>query len=306
MKQYIRIIFITLSVMLTLFTQASAQEFRCNVEVNSQKIEGTNRSVFDNLQESLNSYMNETKFSDYTYSPMEKIETRIFLTVSEYTDNKIKGDLQVQLIRPVFNSTYTTTLFNFKDSKVEFEYSDGDPVIYNQQQPDNNLTAILDYYAYLLLAIDLDSFSPQGGQRYFDRAQSVVQYMQSSGEVGWRTFDDTRNRAAVLNTYTDTNTAGIRDLLYQYHRKGLDEMVTSPDKGRAAITESLQQIKKIYDTAPMSVALSIFRDSKLDELVNVYSKAPETERTGVYDLLQPIYPTESERLNKIKNPETTR
>ena len=121
--------------------------------------------------------------------------------------------------------------------------------------------------------------------------------------MGWRTFDDTKNRAAVLNTYTESNTSGIRRLLYNYHRKGLDEMVTSPDKGRAAITESLKEIKTVYDNAPMSVALSIFRDSKLDELVNIYSKAPETERTTVYDMLQPIYPTESERLNKIKNPE---
>lgn len=285
---------------------AHAQELRCTAEVNSQKIEGTNKSVFDNLQESINSYMNETKFSDYTFSPTEKIECRIFLTVSEYNDDRIKGDLQVQLIRPVYNSTYTTTLFNFKDNKVEFNYRDGDPLIYNEQQPENNLTAILDYYANLLLAIDFDSFSPKGGQRFFDKAQSIVQYQQSSGEIGWRTFEDNRNRAAVLSTYTDTNTSGIRDMLYKYHRKGLDEMVTSPDKGRAAITESLGEIKKVYDAAPMSVALSIFRDSKLDELVNVYSKAPESERTAVYDLLQPIYPTESQRLNKIKNPEETR
>ncbi len=281
---------------------ASAQEFRATVEVNSQKIEGTNKSVFETLQQSLNSYMNETRFSDYTLAPNEKIECRLFFTISEYDGQRMKGDLQVQLIRPVYNATYTTTLFNFKDNKIEFNYADGDPVIYNAQQPDNNLTAIMDYYANLLLGIDFDSFSPQGGQRFFDRAQSIVQYQQSSGEIGWRTFDDNRNRAAVLNSYTDTNTAGIRDLLYQYHRKGLDEMVTSPDKGRAAITESLQQLKKVFDVAPMSVALSIFRDSKLDELVNVYSKAPETERTTVYDLLQPIYPTESQRLNDIKKP----
>lgn len=285
---------------------AHAQELRCSAEVNSQKIEGTNKSVFDNLQESINSYMNETKFSDYTFSPTEKIECRIFLTVSEYNDDRIKGDLQVQLIRPVYNSTYTTTLFNFKDNKVEFSYRDGDPLIYNAQQPENNLTAILDYYANLILAIDFDTFSPKGGQRFYDKAQSIVQYQQSSGEIGWRTFEDNRNRAAVLSTYTDTNTSGIRDMLYQYHRKGLDEMVTSPDKGRAAITESLGELKKVYDAATMSVALSIFRDSKLDELVNVYSKAPESERTAVYDLLQPIYPTESQRLNNIKNPEETR
>ena len=134
--------------------------------------------------------------------------------------------------------------------------------------------------------------------------QSIVQYQQSSGEIGWRTFEDNKNRAAVLNSYTDGNTSGIRSLLYNYHRKGLDEMVTSPDKGRGVITESLSEIKKIYESAPMSVALSIFRDAKLDELVNIYSKAPETERQKVYDILQPIYPTESTRLNKIKNPDT--
>lgn len=281
---------------------ASAQEFRCTVEVNSDQLSGTNKSTFESLQESLNSYMNETKFSDATFSPIEKIECRLFFTVSEYADDRMKGDLQIQLIRPVYNSTYTTTLFNFRDGKVEFPYRDGDPLIYNETAPENNLTAILDFYANLLLGIDFDSFSPQGGQRFYDRAQSIVQQQQSSGEVGWRTFEDTKNRAAVLNSYTDGNTAGIRQLLYDYHRKGLDEMVTSPDKGRGMITESLKNIKQIFDNAPMSVALSIFRDSKLDELVNIYSKAPESERTDVYNLLQPIYPTESKRLNDIKEP----
>lgn len=285
------------------FNYTMAQEFRATVEVNTQKIEGTNKAVFETLQESLNSYMNETKFSNATFSPNEKIECRLFFTISEYTDDRMKGDLQVQLIRPVYNATYTTTLFNFRDTKIEFTYRDGDPLIYNAQQPENNLTAILDYYANLFLALDFDSFSPKGGQVFYDRAQTIVQNMQSSGEVGWRTFDDNKNRAAVLNSYTDSNTGGIRDLLYTYHRRGLDEMVTSPDKGRGQITSSLSEIKKVYENAPMSVALSIFRDSKLDELVNVYSKAPETERKEVYDLLQPIYPTESARLEKIKNPE---
>lgn len=282
---------------------AGAQEFRANVEVNSQQIEGTNRNVFETLKEQMNSYMNETKFSDATFSPNERIECNVYLTVGEYENDRIKGDLQLQLIRPVYNSTYTTTLFNFKDTRVEFDYREGDPLTYNEQQPENNLTAILDFYANLFLALDFDSFSPRGGERFYERAQSIVQLQQSSGEIGWRTFEDTKNRAAVLNSYTDGNTSVMRDLLYNYHRKGLDEMVTSPDKGRGVITESLGALKTVYDNAPMSVALSIFRDSKLDELVNVYSKAPESERTGVYDLLQPIYPTESQRLNKIKNPE---
>lgn len=283
-----------------LVSGARAQELNCAVEVNSQQVEGTNKNVFNALQEAISTYMNETKFSNAIFSPNEKIECRLFLTVKEYTDDRIKGELQLQLSRPVYNSTYTTTLFNFRDTKVEFGYREGDPLIFNENTVENNLMAILDYYAYLFLAIDFDSFSPKGGQPFYDRAQSVVQQAQSIGEVGWRTFEDTKNRAAVLSSYTDTNTAGIRNLLYNYHRKGLDEMVTSPDKGRAVITESLKELKTIADNSPMSVALSLFRDSKLDELVNIYSKAPSAERETAYDILQPIYPTESERLDKIK------
>lgn len=281
----------------------SAQELNCTVEVNSQQIEGTNKQVFETLQESISDYMNETRWSNATFAPNEKIDCRIFLTVKEYADDRIKGDLQLQLSRPVYNSTYTTTLFNFKDTRVEFDYREGDPLVFNENSFDSNLTAILNYYAYLFLALDFDSFSPNGGQPFFDKAASVVQMAQSSGEIGWRTFEDTKNRSAVLSSYTDSNTSAVRQMSYDYHRKGLDEMVTSPDKGRASITEAIKTIGTVYKNAPMSVALSIFRDSKLDELVNVYSKAPQSERDDVYNLLQPVFPTDMERLDKIKNPD---
>lgn len=273
------------------------------MEVNSSQIEGTGKSVFETLQQSVNDYFNETKFTNATFSPNEKIECRFFLTVKEYEGDRIKGEIQVQLSRPVYNSTYTTTLLNFRDTRVEFDYKEGDPLVFNENTIDNNLMALLNYYAYLILAIDFDSFSPNGGQPWFDRCASIVQQAQSLGEIGWRAFEDNKNRSGVLSSYTDSNTSGIRSLLYDYHRKGLDEMVTSPDKGRAVITESLKNIEKIYKQAPMSVALSIFRDSKLDELVNIYSKAPQSERQQVYDILQPIYPTDMDRLEKIRNPE---
>ncbi len=282
-----------------------AQELQCTVEVNTQSIEGTNKSVFDALKESITEYFNENKFTNAVFSPNERIECRFFLTVKEYTDDRIKGDLQVQQSRPVYNSTYTTTLLNFKDTKVEFDYREGDPLVFNTTTWDSNLTGILNFYAYLFLALDFDSFSPNGGQPYFDRAASIVQMAQSSGEVGWRAFEDTKNRSAVLSSFTDSNTGMIRDMMYQYHRKGLDEMVTSPDKGRAAITEAIKAIGTVYKNAPMSVALSMFRDSKLDELVNIYSKAPQSERDEVYDLLQPIYPADTDRVGKIKKPDET-
>lgn len=291
---------IPLSLALCGFFSASAQELRCNVEINSQKIEGTNKSVFETLQASVSDYLNETKFTNATYAPVERIECRFYLIVNEYTDDRIKGELQVQLSRPVYNSTYSSTVFNFKDNKIEFDYKEGDPIIYNESGAESNLTAILDFYAFMFLALDSDSFAPLGGQPYFDKVATIVQMAQSSGEVGWRAFEDNKNRSALLSAFTDSNTSGLRQLLYDYHRKGLDEMVTSPDKGRAAITSSLAALKKVYEVAPMSVGLSLFRDSKLDELVNVYSKAPEAERKEVYDLLQKIYPTETERLEKIR------
>lgn len=306
MKKHIRTLVLTAAAAFALLApvEASPQELNCTVEVNSQQVEGTNKSVFSTLQEAITEYFNTRKWTNAQFSPNEKIDCRFFLTVKSYEDDRIKGDIQVQLSRPVYNSTYTTTLLNFKDNKVEFDYREGDPLIFNENAMESNLTAILNFYAYLFLALDFDSFSLNGGQPYYDRAATIVQMAQSSGEIGWKTFEDTKNRSAVLNSYTDGATSGIRKLLYDYHRLGLDQMVTSPDKGRAVITESLGELQKVYNNAPMSVALSIFRDSKLDELVNIYSKAGTTEKDGVYELLQPIYPTERERLEQIKDPET--
>lgn len=282
---------------------ARAQELKCTVEVNAQQIEGVSKSVFETLKSTLSDYLNETKFTNATFSPVEKIDCRFFLTVKEYKDDKIKGEIQAQVSRPVYNSTYTTNLFNFRDTRVEFEYHEGDPLVFNETNVDTNLRALADFYAYLFLAIDFDSFSPRGGQPYFERAQSILQQAQSFGEIGWRPFEDPKNRSGVLSSFTDSNMSGIRDMLYEYHRKGLDEMVTSPDKGRQAITKSIKAIGEVYKVAPMSVALSLFRDSKLDELVNVYSKAPQTERDEVYRLLEPIYPTDRDRLEKIRKAE---
>lgn len=299
----IKFLLIPFILMISTSINSMSQELICNVEVNTSAIEGTNKSVFETLQQSISDYLNETKFTNAVFSQNERIECRLFLTVKEYSNDRIKGDLQLQLSRPVFNSSYTTTLFNFKDTKVEFDYREGEPLIFVENTWTNNLMGLLDFYAYLFLAIDFDSFSPLGGQPYFEKAATIVQQAQSSGEIGWRTFEDNRNRSALLNSFTDANTSMIRDLLYQYHRKGLDEMATSPDKGRAAITEALKAIKDVYEHNPMSVALSVFRDAKLDEIVNIYSKGSQAERETVFDILSPVYPTDRERIGKIKSPD---
>lgn len=298
--KFIRIIFLSL-----LFFAACcvsfAQELNCRVEVNTSLLSGTNKSVFETLQSAISDYMNSTIFTNAQFATNEKIDCALFLTVKEYgDDNIIKGDLQIQSTRPVYNSAYTTTLLNFKDTKIDFEYQEGEPLTFSVNNMESQLTAILNFYAYLIIALDFDSFSNHGGDQYFERLKQIVQQGQSSGEVGWKAFEDNKNRSAVLSVFTDNQTAMVRDLIYAYHRQGLDQMSVAPDKGRAAIHQSLGNIKRLYDASSMSVGLSLFKDAKFDELVNIYSKAPQTECTDAYNLLQPIYPAESERLEKIK------
>ena len=277
-----------------------AQELNCSVEVNTDKIAGTDKDVFTTLQSAITEYMNNTQWGNAQFLANERIECKLFLTVNSYEGTTMKCDLQVQSLRPVYNSSYTTTLINFKDTNVEFDYQENEPLVYSENTMESNLTAILNFYAFLILAVDFDSFSPNGGDLYFEKANNVVTMAQSSGESGWKAFEDNKNRSAVLSAFTDKATSSIRTLMYNYHRKGLDEMVLSPDKGKAVITESLGILKSIYDVAPMSVVLSMFKDAKLDELVNVYSKSNVSERQAVYELLYPLYPTEGQRLNQIK------
>lgn len=288
--------------------RAYAQELNCNVEVNSDKVSNANKEIFTTLQQAIADYMNTTKWTDAQFGSNEKIECKLFLTISTYNDgtNRMTGDLQVQSTRPVYNSSYTTTIINFKDTKIDFPYQENQPLVFSEQDMQDNLTAILNFYAYMILAMDFDTFSPNGGTPYYEKAANVVRMAQSSGETGWKAFEDTKNRSAVLSAFTDKSTSGIRDILYQYHRQGLDQMVVSVDKGRAAITQSIATLKKVYDVAPMSVCLSMFKDAKLDELVNIYSKANSTEKQAVYEDLYPLYPTETARLNKIKEESTQR
>ncbi len=301
MKTLLRRILLTITAMMIAgMSHVFSQELNCTVEFNTDQINGSNKSVFETLKEAITEYMNTTRFSQAQISAGERIECRMFFTIKDYTDGVMTGDLQVQLTRPVYNTNYTTTLINFKDTKIDFSYQEGEPLVFSETTMENQLTAILNFYAYLFLAVDFDSFSRHGGQPFFDRLASIVQMAQASGEPGWKAFEDNKNRSAVLAAFTDQSTQGMRDLLYEYHRLGLDEMSVSPDKGRQRITETLNNINTVYQANPMSVGLSLFKDSKLDELVNLYSKSPQNERESVYELLSPIFPTESQRLEEIK------
>lgn len=301
MKSLLRFTIFSFLLPVTAF-MSRAQELNCRVEINASQVNTTNKQVFETLQQALADYVNTNHWTQAQFSPIEKIDCTLFFTIKEYDDGegRMKGDIQVQATRPVYNSSYTTTVLNFKDTRVDFTYRENDPLIYNEAVMENNLTQIVNFYVYLILAMDFDTYSPRGGQAYYDKLATIVQQAQSSGETGWKAFEDTKNRPSVLAALTDPSTAQMRDLLYQYHRNGLDQMSVSPDKGRANITQALNTLDAVYKVAPMSVGLSMFKDAKLDELVNIYSKGLQDERESVAKMLQPLYPTEQQRLEKIR------
>lgn len=282
-----------------------ATELNCEVEVNSDKVNSVSKDIFNDLKQSITDYMNTTKWTNATFGNNEKIYCKMLLTISSW-DNAtglMKGDLQIQSQRPVYNSTYTTALINFRDSKVEFNYEVGQQLVFNEMDMEDNLTAILNFWAYMIIAIDFDSFQLKGGDPYYDIVGRIVRQAQSAGASGWKAFEDDTNRSAVYSAYTDTQTAPIRQILYDYHRLGLDQMAVTVDKGRSTITHTLENLGKIYDVAPMSVCLSMFKDAKLDELINIYSKANMTEKEAVYEMLYQVYPSENTRLEEIKKTE---
>ena len=279
-----------------------ATELNCEVDVNCDKISDGNKEIFNELKQAVNDYMNTTKWTNAVFGNNEKIYCKLLITISSWDSSTglMKGDLQIQSQRPVFNSSYTTAVINFKDAKMDFFYETGQQLVFSEMQMEDNLTAILNFWAYMIIAMDFDTFELKGGDPYYERAANVVRLAQSAGETGWKAFEDNTNRSAVLSAFTDTKTAPIRDILYEYHRLGLDQMVVTVDKGRSTITHTLENLGKIYEVAPMSVCLTMFKDAKLEELINIYSKANTSEKESVYEMLYQVYPSDNTRLEEIK------
>lgn len=302
MKKTLLMLLLALVCAFSAVADDEATELNCEVDVNSDKITSGSKDVFNDLKKDVTDYMNTTKWTNATFGTNEKIYCKMLFTISSWDDatGAMQGDLQIQSQRPVFNSSYTTALINFRDMKVNFNYESGQSLVYSEMEMEDNLTAILNFWAYMIIALDFDSFELNGGDPYYERAAQIVRLAQGSGETGWKAFEDNNNRSAVLSAFTDKQTSPIRQMLYDYHRMGLDQMVVTVDKGRSAITHTLENLGKIYEVAPLSVCLTMFKDAKLDELINIYSKANTTEKESVYEMLYQVYPSENTRLEKIK------
>jgi len=279
----------------------NAQELNCLVVVNFDQIQNSNTQVYNTLQNSIVEYMNNTKWTSNNYKPQEKINCAITLNIIEQpSSNEFKGNISVQASRPVFNSTYQTPILNFKDDQLSFTYNEYESLIYNENSFDSNLISMLTFYAYTILGIDADTFSPLGGEQFHKQAENVVNQAQQGGYSGWNRIDGNNTRYQLNENILSPVYKDFRDVLYSYHLKGLDIMSNNPKEGKKNMSEALMKLQNIYNRRANAFLLRVFMDTKSDEIVDVFSDGPRTGTTNLKDLLLKIYPTFNAKWEKIK------
>lgn len=295
----------TVAVLLALFsvTTATAQELLWKVTINHSKVQGTDAAVFDELQKAMEDFINSRQWTDCQFAKNERITGSLNVTVTKY--DREGGTMTctaiVQANRPVWGSAYTTTIYNNTDQQFVFRYQQFDRLEYNEESIDSQLTALLAYYAYLVIGIDLDTFSPKGGEEVLQRCMYLVNNAQTLDFPGWKSFDNDRNRFAIINDYLDGAMEPLRQLQYAYYRKGLDEMSTNVERGRTEITTALDLLKKAHSDKPLSMLPQIWTDYKKDELASIYhGHGTQKEKETVYDLLFSINASQNNTWEKIK------
>ena len=282
----------------------AAQELEVKININSAQIEGTDKSVFENLKETLEQWMNDRQWTELQFQKNERITCNFNLTVTKYdkSQDMFECTAIIQANRPVYNSAYTTTLYNNKDADFNFKFAQFDQLNFMEENVDNQLTALMAYYAYLIIGLDLDSFAPLGGTEILQRCMNLTNNVQSSLDfTGWKPFENSRNRYAIINDYLDEAMKPFRQLQYDYYRVGMDEMANNAERGRGNITTALENLKKAHEDKPLSLLPQIWTDYKRDELANIYKgKGTQKEKQTVYDLLMGINASQSDAWNKIK------
>lgn len=286
---------------LLIVSSMNAQELNCNIQINSDQISGSNKSVFNTLQKSVSEFVNNRRWTEMTYTNIERIECSMNIIIKKVEQDVFTAEIQVQSRRPVFNTNYNSTLFNFKDNNFTFDYKEFDQLEMNENTITSNLTAVLAYYAYIIIGYDMDSYTRLGGTPYFQAAESIVNAAQAADLVGWKAFESSRNRYALVNNLTDEAFKKYRNYFYEYHRLGLDEMSINMTNARAKIAAGLPVLREANRARPSAVVISSFIDAKSDELINIFSKATEKEKKDAVEILSDVNPTQIDRYEKILN-----
>ena len=304
MKDVIRQLWLTFLFGLLVCSNVKAQELQAKVTINHNQIQGTDASVFENLQQTLEQFINDRQWTNLQFQKNERIVCNFNITVTKYdqSSNLFTCTALIQANRPVYNAAYTSTLYNNRDANFNFEFAQFDQLDINEETVDNQLTALVAYYAYLIIGLDLDSFSPMGGEDILQRCMNLTNNAQNLNFTGWKAFDDDRNRFAFINDYLDGAMRPFRQLQYDYYRTGLDEMANNAERGRTNITTAIENdLKKSHEDKPMSALPAIWTDYKKDELANIYKgKGTQKEKESVYEILFGINASQNAAWDKIK------
>ncbi len=298
-----RRLFIILFIGLSALT-AKSQELICNVQVVTQQIQGTNKQVFQTLQSAMNEFINNTSWTGQSFAVNERIEcTMLFNLKEQVSVDEYKGTLQIQSRRPVFNSSMNSVMLNYVDNDLQFKYVEFQPLEFSETSNLSNLTSLLAYYAYIIIGMDYDSFSLEGGTPYFQKAEKIVNNAQNAQEKGWRASESTgrKNRYWLINNILNEDFTPVREFIYKYHRLGLDRMYEKTNEARADIATDLQLLQKVSREKPdpFMYYLHVVLDAKSDELVNIFKESFQDEKTRVFTLLSELDPSHSTKYEQI-------
>ena len=303
MRQFLFLLLLLISLFQASFL--NSQELRCNISVNTQQIQGTNKKVFTTLQSTLYEYMNNRAWTGHTYSMNERIECNILINISDQSGaDEFKGTLQIQARRPVFNSSYNTVMLNYLDNNFNFKYVEYEVLELNESSHQSNLASVLAFYAYVILGLDYDSYSLEGGSEFFAKAEKIVNNAQGSSDRGWKPYEakNNKNRYWLVKNILDKRYSPLREFNYRYHRLGLDLLDSKPTDGRNEITESLLLLQKVYREKPDPFLhyLNVVFDAKADEFVNIYSEALPDEKSRAFQILNEIDNANAAKYKKIQ------
>ena len=295
-----RLLVVLAFMLLPLSASAEGEELNANVTLNASKVQGSNTEVFTQLEEALKAFINDRKWTPNTYEDVERITCNFTFVVNSYAnDGSFDCSLMVQASRPVYGASYSSTIFQYEDKSIKFKYQPFDRLEFVEDNLDNNLTAVVVFYVYMIIGMDLDSMGELGGSEYLNKSLMIANNAQNLGDTGWRISSGGNNRHSIIDDYMNGAMEPVRKLMYKYHRLGLDTMFKNADGGRKEITECFALLKKAYEDRPMAYFTRLFTEYKVDEFVNIYSKCTPDEKKTVVDILYNINPSLSSEWDKI-------
>jgi len=277
-----------------------AQELNCTVTVNSDQVGQTNQQIFRTLERSLTDFVNKTKWTNKVFRENERINCRMFITVTNFDSNRFEANIQLQSSRPVFNTSYESPVFNYKDDQFNFQYIEFQPLVYNPNVFDSNLVAVVSYYVYIMLGLDEDTFSLEGGTENYKKAQQIVTTAQGSGAAGWsQSATENRTRFVLVDNLLSNTFREYRIAMYNYHRKGLDILGDNNSTGKQVIAGSMRLFESLIQRRPNAFLIQTFFDAKSDEILNIFSDGPKVDVVALKETLNRVAPFYSSTWNEI-------